>query len=57
MNEKDILAIANNFANEIKHKKISCINSEQKKFGNYAVLQIKVIFKGGSNEKKSYNRN
>ena len=57
MNEKDVLAIADNFARGIKNKKIFNIYSESKETKAYAVLEIKVLFKGGSNGKQSYNRN
>ncbi len=49
MNEQDVLAIAENFTKSIKNKKIADISSFSNKYNAYAVLQIKVTFKGRSN--------
>lgn len=46
MNEKDVLAIADNFAKGIKNKEIIRIGSESNTTADYAVLKIRVTFKG-----------
>ena len=47
MNEKTVLEFAEHFARGIKNKKIFNIYSESKETKAYAVLEIKVLFKGG----------
>lgn len=44
MNEKDILAFADNFVKGIKGKKIFHLNSQSEETKKYATLKIKVYF-------------